>query len=1525
MAYPRPTWCDRDMTQAGGSAAINGFLYQILHHLGWLADIRLTGKLAGQRVEDARLVLEPRNGGDAQAKTSGLYLVEQYKTRATGTWALANVRAVLRDLRKAVPPLLPTNACYRFVTDGKAGELAEFDRFKADLKSVENLDHLDNEKKQRFSKTLSLTDWEFFVHIAEKTRSDGGETTAEERATVFHLLSHFEMEFGVSGSALAEAVEQRLRPYVANLGDEHGVRERLIGHLIEKLSEGETRLDIAGLDAMFRSVGLSPNRLHKMASLPQKLAVLTRQHLIDLKYRHEGDVRAVPHWPEEKPVLVIAGESGTGKTWQLGKLLEACTEADQINALVPAAKTAEDILIRAARNIWQRALGETSEKSLIAVSNFLREEAFDPQSPLFTIAVDDIRDVDLARDLIRQVRSGLDVRLVLTVPLTIASALELTDSEAIHVHRVDDFSIDELDALLKISGQRWADLPPDLKRLLRKPILAGLFLNLPHASVQDAPHSEYEIFEAFWKQITAKCKPGDKGVVKAFAAYVRGGNPYPLPRENWGEIGLTDENLARLEAAGWLRSSIEYGEAAFAHDRLLNWAVAQHIERKFSRGELAVDGLYDLLVGTSDGSQPDLFRQFAYVPMDTFWLLAADEQNSKGLGQLVEKMENHHEFGSYGRDLYIHLLPTLGQRSVPVLLERIDAIATGSDDDYRVNLIGKAFADLARQENVDLRTAIDSLLNSPSWDRQSVALAALEVAPDPQCLDCLWEIHQQCFDALEDNTDRRAYHRYQATSTALQIQVEQDPEWLRNRIHAADAEKERVSELGYLLSGLEHPDATAIWREMRDVLMRKVSTNKPRSLLRCIARFSDHEKIDFAVKHLSNSEDIASATALATLAILNPGRAIDRLVDLDDSQKFWSNQWLRPLLRAHPELTRRRIRELAESDPKGRRLIEHFFGKRPDELDEATLQFMLRSLETELGGHLDKSISEDSVWLCHPLDLLGRIARPSLLNILQAEAGGELERMIVDVACSRLHTNSRTQDPVLESARRVLVLIAGAGVTTLINRELDSEHFWVRHRGLNWAFVRADDLTIEQLATIARRPVPYDAKGQPKSGPYQEFCGAMTALATLGADEALVEILTSTGMVEVPLDLAKSRAHRGPMSKALTEKAMQTLQNAASPENSLVISLLTAWLGGDADLIPEVRTVLERADPGSRVARYACLALHGLRDQSDDFARLSGLMSQTKANAKWGLGALIGLGERGLEFLRNWLQSQNNTECVEHSDRVIRALYAHARTRKLAVDAAAQRCRSGGFMLHPLYDIAVESGEPDLREQILDKAFAENPVATTALIEAIRGLAKFDTTRAVEAIELGLQRPLKIEQALCRLLVRIAPETAAERLIETVTSIERKSLHQAVGRTLRRLDPKIVTQLVVERMSGSESVRKIAAELAGWVPVPEISEALGRLADRDNSTEIRQTALGALYLHRQEETVRALLAEFQRAAHAHRWALLVAILEAADPYLLTEREDPLWLGLILKEDIPGSFAHYATSVIRKRKQNERIK
>ena len=336
---------------------------------------------------------------------------------------------------------------------------------------------------------------------------------------------------------------------------------------------------------------------------------------------------------------------------------------------------------------------------------------------------------------------------------------------------------------------------------------------------------------------------------------------------------------------------------------------------RFSRGES----------GRQDQHPP---TRLAYVPMDVLWQLAEVTQNTPTPGQLVARMEDRSAFGSYSEALYVYLLPTLGQRGVPILLERLNEITAGSDGDYRAALIGKAFANLAKQESVQLKEAVDSLLKRSSRDLQNVALTVLSIAPCAEHLDRLWELHQQRRDALDDQADVSRFSNYQASFAALRTGIALVPGWLRDRILAADAEKESLSELGYLLNALEHPNAPAIWKDIGHVLMDKASVSKPRSLLYCIARFVDRDKLDFVTQNLSRPEHFAASAAFTALSVLDPLAAINRLVEFGDTARYLSrNNWLPVLLRAQPELTRKRIRELAETDPQGSRVIvESFLG-----------------------------------------------------------------------------------------------------------------------------------------------------------------------------------------------------------------------------------------------------------------------------------------------------------------------------------------------------------------------------------------------------------------------------------------------------------------------------------------------------------------------------------------------------------------------------------------------------------------------
>ena len=365
-------------------------------------------------------------------------------------------------------------------------------------------------------------------------------------------------------------------------------------------------------------------------------------------------------------------------------------------------------------------------------------------------------------------------------------------------------------------------------------------------------------FGTGWK---SSAVPETQASSAALANLAVQGACYPLPRSQWGKIGLDDEKIEGLEAAGWL-TRLELGEVAFSHDRLLNWVVAKSLSRQFTRRQLSVNELFSLLSRELDGGDTDFSSRFEYVLMDTMWLLAGSRANRAGLGQLAEHMENLRGTGRGAHDLYRRLLPTLGERAVPVLQQRLGTIIESADGDYRVGLIGEGFATLAGRGSVDVGPAIESLLQWQSWDAQSVAVTMLRVAPDSKHMDRLWELHQQRLHAREHNADRRVERGYQATFAALRAGVARCPEWLRGRILEADPTREQVSDLGYLLSGLDGPDAADIWRDLRDVLMEKVPGNNPRCLLHCIARFSDREKKDFVVEHLSHQEDVVSAVAM---------------------------------------------------------------------------------------------------------------------------------------------------------------------------------------------------------------------------------------------------------------------------------------------------------------------------------------------------------------------------------------------------------------------------------------------------------------------------------------------------------------------------------------------------------------------------------------------------------------------------------------------------------------------------------------
>ncbi|MCJ7600836.1 MAG: hypothetical protein MUO63_04940 [Desulfobulbaceae bacterium] len=1499
------------MVQPGGPAAINGFLYQILSHLAWLTEIQIHGQISGNDVPvDVCIVLEPKDGGDARCEAAGIYLVEQYKARIGGTWSVRSIiNDILPDLRKAVQEPPNRNAVYRFVTDGRKGRLDSFENFLAAVRSTKSPNELNDTEVQNFGDDLPTTFRALFSHLVTQTARSGERNRNNPEASVFDLLSKLEMEFEVLSDHRILDVEKLLRLYCPNLGDEKDKRLLLVGMLMDKLSTGETRIDKDNLDIFFKKAGLNPDRMRKLAALNETLASFINDELNRIKYRPEVDVRGIPEWPQEIPILLISGGSGNGKTWQLAKMVQQQAESRQSVVWIPVSKDVDTTLARAMQVVWQDGLGETNTKTPSALTAHYRELVPETAMPWLTIAVDDVQDPEVAKDLVRQPWRRWGMRLVMTSSSIVALTLAQQDGvDTIRFHSVGPFSIDEVDALLGKYGRCWADLPRDLRKLLRTPILAGLYLTLPCVSILTAPTSEYEIFESYWNRKGKWTRLGDEGVLLALAARVIEGRSYPVTRTDWRELGLNDDVLARLLASGWLQC-LGSGDVAFLHDRLLNWAAAEELVHRLRNGTTSATDVGEVLLKCTN-SFP---KKLDYVTMDFLWLVSDDPSNKAETLSIIARLENSPYCGSYGEDLYVNLLPTLGRRGVPLLIARLDDVITSSERDYRVQPIAQGLAAIAAQENVDLSEKTIAFLNSSSPDSQSVGITMATAVPAPLYLDRLWELHLERSEILDAKKSKWGHFDYDASIAALHAGVQSDPNWLRDRILKADPDRERVSELAYLLNNLDHPNAQELWYEVKDSLVAKISANKPRSLLYCIGRFRDRAMMDFLIACLGQKEDFANTAAFSNLVKLDPDVAIERLVEIPEFElAVWRNWWLPTLLYTHPEQTRRKLLRMAEKNLYGRRLIEDLFTDRADDLNHTMLQYHLRAMEADLRENICTLPQRDHTWLFHSLQLLANITSPELLEVLAQEAGSELENLITKVACNHISHLSGILDIILENARHFLICVGGEGITILLNHELGSPHYWGRYGGLEWAFVRPNTNTVQLLASIAKR-ISTHTNGKLDNNDKTEYFNATRALAAIGEDEELVDALWH----EAAADLVKLRDGSGPMNRTLTDCALTTLSDPAATDDAILKALTIAWLSSDSAFIPSLRTVLSRSEPASKAAGYACIALNVLGDRSPDLAELLIPLLSTQENRIHAMNAFLSMGCE--DSLRHLLSHIRETYFVGWGDSetelVMKRVYAHPKTRLEAIEWAVRLCKEHVSFSFP-YEIAGESPDPEVRELITDTAFGEQ-TSPSVILHAIKGLAKFDVTRANQAIERHL-RLLQIDvRSLCKLLARLCIGDVARRLI--AVAVEREDSHSAVGHALRGVDPKDVDTRLTECMRDPRSkVRAVGADLAGWQPSDRLASEIRAMMEGETEEKVRQAALGAIDRKKQENIARNLLAAFEVAPNERRWPLLLALTNAVDPFLLHDSSDPLWIGHVL-DKAPYIFRRYAEKAINERK------
>jgi hypothetical protein len=397
------------LVQAGGSATINGILYQVLACLDWATELSINAAADQNDLSQARLIIEPAGGGgDLRVHAGQKRVVEQWKAKSNyGTWSLNQViEEVIPDLCLAAENNIHKNTEYRFVTEGRKGTWKEAYNFFRSLRSKtfqnDPLDALDAKAVIKFfpSDSQACTEHDLFQMIvleARKRHAVKAEPELDTRKKVWDVLANFQFNESVKSEDLISRVNGLLLSVVEYREDVNAKRLELCGAILDLASKGEVNITPGEL---LKAVGLSKESFRNWPAFKNRLALVLKAELQKRTYSDERDIRETPDWPHKIPIFTLAGSSGQGKTWQLAKVAYETDAAGDIAAFINSQGNAEHDLERIADTIWKKGLNRETPHSLDQVVERLRIDVPYVKETWLTVCLDDVQTVAEAKSLV---------------------------------------------------------------------------------------------------------------------------------------------------------------------------------------------------------------------------------------------------------------------------------------------------------------------------------------------------------------------------------------------------------------------------------------------------------------------------------------------------------------------------------------------------------------------------------------------------------------------------------------------------------------------------------------------------------------------------------------------------------------------------------------------------------------------------------------------------------------------------------------------------------------------------------------------------------------------------------------------------------------------------------------------------------------------------------------------------------------------------------------------------------------------
>lgn len=1450
----------------GGRAAISGFLYQIVCSLGRVAQITVQEGSNADDCSSAILTLEPL-GGDLEIAGELGSIVEQFKSRSTDqAWGQAEIIGkVLPDLLGAARRIEAAGSTrFRFVTNGRCS-VDDLQAFLGVLRAATAA--LDQMAVLRgASLTLHLghkpcSPLEYIEEIASSL------SCSIDDPTLWDLLTHFEIIDRFDEAVITQQIDAVLAKLVEAGEDLVGKRMELIARCFSLAKDGRS----ISAAQLLRDAGLDPVRLHLVRRLSSVLDSARIHASAVLGYQQALDVRSSIVLEKNADVVVIAGESGQGKSWRLARMAHDLAVAGQLAVLLPSQDRLVDVERLVLERVWHSG-GFDRAMPIANVAARLRPQLPGDGRHWLTICLDDLQSQQLARDIAHANWAASGIRIVVTASSRMADFLQSMVPGGAECIVVRDFTVPELRNYLSRQGRDAIALPDDVLALMRRPVLAGFYCRLGNDSW--IPHNEYALLQRFWQSATVEygTQPdhlSDGLFLKRLAATVLDvPTSYPWSVGHLTAAGLSDEARLRLVAAGLLKPS----GAAFemAHDRLLNWALAEWLVEGLQTGQIPIDAVgaifHRIFRVDGDWTKDFASRKLGYVPMDVLWLLLAQGRHDS-VGTLIAAMATDRLSRLGAEGLVGEMVPTLGTGVLPAFVVLIRQLIAETDS-HLPRQIGAAIAAIGRQEPVAAKSCLAALLKLGTLPAQTAALTAAATLPLPGMLEQLWSIYasrKQSFDAVRSSSQpdpgwHTSYYAMEESHKALLPSVRADPSWITKMARGPQPYKHCLVDL---LLQMDYATARPLWKELQVHLFATVVDNRS-CLLRALRLFGETNDLPCLEDWLANgSDEYERSLAFAALARIAPDRALLMLPTLR-ARVPNVGQWSQDLFRHHKAATNQVLRETFGADWSGLQELCAVYRNRQDDLDPDTLRRILDLLTDHLEARpadaAQKSRGENQV-----LRFIAGFYRPELLDVLAERRGARLETLLVGWATTTSGRVSLSTESDNEHCRHILLKIGGTGLQTMVLHELGRATEFARTDGLlatPWTWGPQIVAKLRQMAA------------DPATTPFEHH-DLLYGLALGGAQDSIVHLLRIGASIPYDvIDMCRRRA-----------------------------ALLVLMISNRPDISDLLADVLERYPAAGPEARLAVVALAQIGVYKPSFASKIADMLATDTNRDVVQSYLLDCSQaEARQPLTDYLDGHALTSMSSTDFRLAFRLLAYPESAAAARAFLRRLDQSslGAFYRGELKVFLHGEGEDAAREQLYELAWQTRDSYGANAPTAIHALAKFDPENAIEAIRRQLR--VAFDYALVQRLLITRAEAGFDLLVNEYYRDWSRRDRWLVCRAIRWNVPTPLLEVKLDGLSQSADadLRRAACEIAGWQTHDLLAARLDELSE-DADPKVAEAATDALARQRQQATAIELLERLQTCATDRKWSYFIALLEACDPHLLDNPKDPLAIAPILSK------------------------